>query len=163
MIDIRRQKQGRARTKFGILLSPLKPRHQRILIENPILKKHAYDDRFIRCILMIEDSRINVSHLMRPYVNHNDKTITLFHEVKKSFRFLDWKCSYCNRSIKTEINNYEPENFTCEQCYNYYVKNSKFINQRLIDASLKFTDHQKKIHRANQAKFIKYIKKNDAS
>jgi hypothetical protein len=163
MIEIRRQNQGRARTKFGILLSPLKPRYQKVLMENPIIKKNSDDDRFIRCILRMEDSRISVSHLTRPYINHVDKSVTKFHDVKKSFKFLDWECAYCKVHIKTEIHNYDPTNFTCKKCYDYYVKNSRFINQRIIDASLKFTDHHKKMLKSDQAKFIKYIKQNDAS
>jgi hypothetical protein len=163
MIDIRRQNQGRAKTRFGILLSPLKPRHRKVLLDNPILRKNAADDRFIRCILRMEDARINVSYLTRPYIDRANKEIVSFFDLRKSMKFLNWKCAYCETPIKTEIHNYKPENFTCSKCFNYYVKNSKFINQRLIDETLRFTEYHKNLIKADQAKFLKYIKKNDAS
>jgi hypothetical protein len=163
MIEIRRQNHGRARTRFGILLSPLKPKHQRILLDNPILKKNSNDDRFIRCILRMEDAKTNISYLNRPYIDRVNKEILRFHELRKSLKFLNWNCAYCKTPIKTEIHNYKSENFTCKKCYNYYVKNSKFVNQRLIDETLRFTEYHKNLIKADQSKFLKYIKKNDAS
>ena len=162
MIKLIRQKRGRARTRFGILLKVLKPRHQKVLIDNPILAKHSADDRFITCILRMEDNRISVSHLTRPYINPMTREISQFQQVKRSYKFIDWNCAYCKTEIKTEIHNYKSENFTCKKCYNYYVKNSKRINQAVIDSSVKFTEHYKKILKEDQKKFIKYIRKNDA-
>lgn len=163
MIEIRRQNQGRAKTRFGILLSPLKPRHRKVLLDNPILRRNSNDDRFIRCILRMEDAKTNISYLNRPYINRTNKEIVSFFDLRRSLKFLDWKCAYCQCDIKTEIHNYKPENFTCKKCFNYFVKNSKFINQRLIDETLKFTEYHKSLMKADQAKFLKYIKKNDAS
>jgi hypothetical protein len=164
MIEIRRQNKGRARTRFGILLSPLKPRHQRILLENSIIQKNSTDDRFIRCILRMEDARINISYLRRPYIDRAKREIVSFFDLRRSLKYLDWNCAYCKVEIKSEIHNYKPENFTCKKCFDYYVKNSKFVNQRLVDESLKFTAYHKKLLKADQDKFIKYIKKqNDAS
>jgi hypothetical protein len=160
MIKFKRQNLGRAKTRFGILLSPLKPRHRKILLDNPILKKNSNDDRFLNCIFSLEDSKMRVSHNIRPYLNRKDKSVSTFMKSKEINRFLDWNCAYCRTEIKSEINNYEPENFVCEKCYNYYIKNSKFVNERIIDSSVKFTDQYKRKLKEEQLKFLKYIRKN---
>jgi hypothetical protein len=162
MINIVRQNRGRARTKFNILLKPLKPRHQQVLLDNPIISKNSTDDRFIQCLFRMTDRLISVSHLNRPYINPQTREISLFREVKNSFRFMDWECAYCKTAIKTEIHNYKEENFTCKKCYSYYVKNAKIVSQMIIDSSLRFTERYKKILIEDQKKFLKYIKKNDA-
>lgn len=163
MIDIRRQNKGRAKTRFGILLSPLKPRHQRVLLENPIIQKNATDDRFIRCILRMEDARVSISYLKRPYIDRNKKEILSFFDLRRSLKFLDWNCAYCKVPIKSEIHNYKAENFTCKKCFDYYVKNARIVSQRLIDETLKFTEHHKRIIKSDQDKFLKYIKRQNAS
>jgi hypothetical protein len=163
MVEIRRQKRGRARTRFEILLSSLKPRHQRILLENPIIERNSKNDRFLLCLFRMEDDRISVSHLKRPYIDKKNNSITTYFDHRRSSKFIDWNCAYCKREIKSEIHNYESKNFTCSKCFDYFVKNSKFVNQRLIDESLRFTEHHKKMIREDQKKFLKYIKRNDES
>ena len=160
MIKFKRQNLGRAKTRFGILLSPLKPRHRKILLDNPILKKNSTDDRFLNCIFSLEDSKMRVSHNIRPYMNRKDRSVSTYMRSKEINRFLDWSCAYCKVEIKSEINNYEPENFVCEKCYNYYIKNSKFVNERIIESSIRFTDLYKRELKKEQLKFLKYIRKN---
>jgi hypothetical protein len=162
MINLQRQNRGRAKTRFNILLKGLKPRYQQVLLENSIISKNSTDDRFITCLFRLEDRRISVTHLNRPYINPETKEISLFREVKKSFRFLDWECAYCKTPIKSEIHNYKEENFTCTRCFSYYVKNAKIVSQLILESSFKFTEKYKKILLEDQKKFIKYIKKNDA-
>ena len=163
MIEIRRQKRGRARTRFEILLSSLKPRYRRVLLDNLIIERNSRDDRFLQCLFLIEDSRISVSHLRRPHINRKEKKILSYFDLRRASKYVNWECAYCKTAIKAEIHNYKPENFTCNKCFDYYVRNSKIINQRLIDESLRFTDHLKRSIKEQQTKFLKYIKRNDES
>ncbi len=160
-IIIKRQKPGRASTRFGILLKPLAPRYQRILIENPIIKKNSTDDRFIRCLFLIEDSRIRVSYLTRPHVHPVTREVSTFSSIKTSYKFLDWNCAYCRVSIKSNVNIFKSENFTCSKCYRYYVKDSSIISESVMDSMIKFTDQYKKIIREDQKRFLKYIQRNE--
>jgi len=160
-IIIKRQKRGRASTRFGILLKTLAPRYQRVLIENPIIRKNSTDDRFIRCLFLIEDSRIRVSHLQRPHVHPVTREISTFSSIKQSYNFLDWNCAYCKTHIKSNVNKFRVDNFVCRKCYKYYVKDVNLISESVMDSMIKFTDHYKKIIREDQQKFLKYIKRNE--
>lgn len=161
MINITRQKRGKARTRFGILLRNLSPRYQRVLLKNPVISKNSLDDRFIMCLFRIEDASIKVSHLYRPFINPESREISTYSLIKKSYKIFDWKCAYCQKPIKSNIDNFKPENFTCKKCYTYYVKDTKKVSQCILDSMVDFTDHCKNLIRENQRKFLKYIKRNE--
>jgi hypothetical protein len=161
MIEIKRQKRGRTKTRFEIVLSLLKPRYKRILLKNSVIKKNSEDDRFLRCLFRIEDSRVMVSYKTRPFVNLETREISTYASVKDSYKILDWKCAFCKTNIKSRIDKFEADNFCCEKCYTYYIKDSKKISQLVIDSMVSFTDHYKKKMIETQKQFIKYIKKNE--
>lgn len=161
MIKIIRQKRGRAKTKYNILLKPLLPRYQKILIDNPFIGYHNMDDRFISCLFKIEDANIRVSHLLRPFINPDNQEVSSYSNIKKTFKILDWKCAFCKCEIKSKMDYFKPDNFTCPKCYKYYVKDSKTVSQSILDSMVSFTEYYKKLIIENQRKFIKYIKKNE--
>lgn len=161
MIKLIRQKRGRAKTKYNILLKPLLPRYQKILINNLVISKNSTDDRFINCLFKIEDANIRVSHLQRPFVNPETREVSTYANIKKTFKILDWKCAFCKCDIKSKVDYFKPDNFTCIKCYKYYVKDVKNVSQCILDSMVSFTDHYKKLIIENQRKFIKYIKKNE--
>jgi len=161
MVKIIRQNRGKARTRFGILLKNLEPRYQRVLLKNPVISKNSTDDRFIQCLFKIEDSRIKVSHLYRPYINPETREISTYSHVKDIYKILDWNCAYCKGPIKSRIDNFKVDNFTCKKCYTYYVKDSKSVSQSVLESMVNFTDHYKKLLKENQRKFLKYIRKNE--
>ena len=161
MFIIRRQNKGRTKTRFGIVLSLLKPRYQRILMKNNVIKKNSDDDRFISCLFRIEDSRIKVSYNRRPFINLETREVSTYTTVKDSYKILDWSCAFCKTSIKSRIYKFESDNFCCNKCYSYYIKDNNRVSQLVIDSMVKFTDHYKQILLKTQKQFIKYIKKNE--
>jgi hypothetical protein len=161
MINIRRQKEGKTPTKHGIVIVGLSPRYVRILKSNPIIKRYSNDDRFIQAIFKMEDLRIKLSHIQRPFVHPVSKEIHPYSFIKDSYKIFDWNCAYCNIEIKSRIDSFKPENFTCEKCFKYYIKDSKKINQRIVESSLSFTEKCKRLMIDNQKSFLKYIKKNE--
>lgn len=162
MIEIKRQNKGKTPTKWGIRLKGLAPRYQKILQKNPIFRKYSDDDRFILSIFKMEDANIKVSYNQRPFVNPETKEVSNYATIIDQYLIFDWKCAYCKTPIKSRIDNYKASNFTCKKCFDYYIKDSKTYNQRIVDASVEFTTHCKKLMIENQKKFIKYIKKNEA-
>ena len=158
---IKRQNKGRTKTRFGIVLSLLKPRYQRILMKNNVIKKNSDDDRFISCLFRIEDSRIKVSYNRRPFINLETREVSTYTTVKDSYKILDWSCAFCKTSIKSRIDKFESDNFCCNKCYAYYIKDNNRVSQLVIDSMVKFTDHYKQILLKTQKQFIKYIKKNE--
>ena len=159
--EIKRQKRGRMPTKWGIVLKGLARRYQRILKENPIIRKYSEDDRFVKAIFEIEDRRIYLSYKTRPFINPETKEIGTYLSIKEEYKIFDWHCAYCKTPIKSRIDNYKASNFTCPKCFKYYLKNSEIIDQRVIESSLAFTENCKQMMIDNQKTFIKYIKKND--
>ena len=160
-MEIRRQNLGKTATKYGIVLKLLKPRFQRVLKENPVIKKYSEDDRFIRAIFKIEQEKIKISHLQRPFVHPVSKEIHPYSFIKDSYRIFNWECAYCKTPIESRIDRFSPDNFTCKKCYVYYIKDSKKINQRIIESSLSFTEKCKREMIDNQKSFLKYLKKNE--
>jgi hypothetical protein len=161
MIKIIRQNKGRAKTRFGILLSSLKPRYQRILLKNEVIKKNSNDDSFLNCLFQIEDSRISISYNTRPFVNLETQEVSTYSSVKDSYKILDWNCAFCKADIKCRVDRFDSGNFCCRKCYTYYIKDNKKVSQLVIDSMIKFGDHYKKLLIETQQKFIKYIKKNE--
>lgn len=161
MIEFERRGRGHAKTKYGLFMGNMPPRWQRIITENPIIKTFSDNDRILSCILLMEDAKVKVSHLSKTYINLETREISNFRAIKDQYKYLDWKCAFCKTPIKVLIHNYEPNNFTCDKCFNYYLKGSKTISQMVIDSSIAFTDKYKSMLREDQKKFIKYINKND--
>jgi hypothetical protein len=161
MFILRRQNKGRTKTRFGIVLSLLKPRYQRILMKNNVIKKNSDDDRFISCLFRIEDSRIKVSYNRRPFINLETREVSTYTTVKDSYKILDWGCAFCKTPIKSRIDKFEADNFCCNKCYTYYIKDNNKVSQLVIDSMVNFTDHYKQILLKTQKQFIKYIKKNE--
>jgi hypothetical protein len=161
MVEIRRQNAGKTPTKYGIVTKGLKPRYKKVLNENPVIKKYSDDDRFIQAIFRIEDEKIRLSHLQRPFVHPVSKEIYTFECIKDSYKIFNWECAYCKIPIQSRIDRFSPDNFTCEKCYKYYIKDSKKINQRIIESSLSFTEKCKRMMIDNQKSFLKYLKKNE--
>lgn len=157
---IERRKKGRSPTKHGILLKNLEPRYQKVLKNNPIISKYSDDDRFIKCLFLIEDAKINVSYLNKPQVNPVTREVSSFASIVKDYNFLDWKCAFCLSPIKVEIGNFKTENFTCKKCYKYYIKNSNTVSESVIQSTMDFVEYNKKLIKEDQKKFLKYIERN---
>lgn len=162
-MEIKRQNIGRNPTRFGIVLNLLKPRYRKILLENSIIKRWSVDDKMIRRIFSIEDKRIKVSHLNKVFIEPKRMIIDSFKKIRETYNWFDWECAFCKTAIKSRIDNYEPSNFTCKKCDNVYLKGTKKIPKRIIESSLDFTEHVKKLMKDDQQKLIKYIRKNDES
>jgi len=158
-MEIVRQNLGKRPTRFGIVLDRLKPRHQKILKKNLIIRNNSTDDRYLNCIFKIEDRLTQVSHLKRVFIEPESGEISSFKKIKESYRLFDWTCTFCNTSIKSRIDNYEPGNFTCKRCENTYIKGTKRIPRKIIEESIRFTDHVKALIKSDQQKILKYIKK----
>ena len=161
MVNIVRQNRGKAKTRFGILLSKLPQRYRRILIKNSVIKKYSTDDRFLNCIFQMEDAKIKVTYKSRPFVNLETREVSPYSSVKDSYKILDWKCCFCKTPIKTRVDNFDSSNFTCVKCYTYYIKRSNTVSQMVIDSMLEFGEYYKNLLRETQKKFIKYIKRNE--
>ena len=161
MINIKRQNKGRTPTKWGISLKGMAPRYQKILKENKIFRLYSDDTRFILSIFKIEDSNIKVSHNKRPFINPETKGVSPYSNVVNDYKIINWECAYCKTPIKSKIDNYKADNFTCKKCFDYYIKDTKIYNSRIVEASLEFTTHCRRLMLDNQKKFIKYIKRNE--
>lgn len=161
MIKIKRQNKGRTPTKWGISLKGMAPRYQKILKENKIFRLYSDDTRFILSIFKIEDQNIKVSHKKRPFINPDTKEVSPYSNVVNDYKIINWECAYCKTPIKSKIDNYKAHNFTCKKCFDYYIKDTKVYNSRIVEASLEFTTHCRRLMLDNQKKFVKYIKRNE--
>jgi hypothetical protein len=161
MIEIKRQNVGKNPTKYGIVLKLLSPRYRKILKSNPVIKKYSTDDRFIRAIFRIEDLHTNISYLKRASVHPETKEISTFSNIKTSYKYFNWNCAYCNSDISSKLGDMKPSNYTCKKCFDYYIKDNRKYDKRIIESSLLFTEKCKQLMIDNQNQFLKYIKRNE--
>ena len=156
--NIQRQNKGKRKTRFGIILDLLSPRHQQHLLKNELLKEHSNDDNFLTIAFKIEDEFLNNIQYSKLFLDPHSEEVINAVQLRKNLKLVKWSCAYCRDEIHSLMDDYTAENFTCEKCYDKYLKNSKWIPELVLENSLAFTSHCKKILRKEQSDFIKYIK-----
>lgn len=153
------RKSGPYKTRFGILLENLKPYQKNILLDNPLLKDSAKSDQFVLILFKLANIEINKKNTRKLFFNPYKNTISNYKQIEKDSKLIDWHCAICNDNIKSEISEFYLENFLCNKCKKTHSTKSKFIDARILENSIKFRKHCKKILLKEQRKFINYIKK----
>ena len=157
---IKRQNRGKRKTRHGIVLDLLEPKHRELLLEHNQIKEHSNDDQYLKILFKIRDLELNNQHFERLRVDPRTEEIVDLQELKESFRIVDWNCAYCLADIESSMNNFKPKNFVCDDCNERYIDGVRWVPNTIYENALKFTKHCKKIMREDQKKFMKFIKKN---
>ena len=55
------------------------------------------------------------------------------------------------------MDNFSIKNFVCDDCYTIYVKDEKKISQLILENSVEFTEHCKRLINKDRKTFLKYI------
>lgn len=156
---IKRQNRGKRRTRFGIVLDLLLPRHQALLTDNELLKEHSGDDDYLSIIFKMEDKLKDNQNQKKLYVDPHTNEIVDVIQMNRNLKLVKWNCAYCRVEIESSLTNFEPENFTCSKCFEKYLKDNKWIPDVILQDSLAFTKHCKKLLREDQKNFINYLKR----
>lgn len=153
---------GKAPRKHGIMLKFLTYEQKKFLFENEYLKFVSRNKNSISAIFYIFfQEQLRKDERMSIY-NPFSETITNRHQLNKDAQFIDWTCAICETGIKSSMINYSPANFLCNICREVH-HNSKRIDSRIKNNSLKFTEKCKSILTTDQTKFLKFIQKKERS
>jgi hypothetical protein len=157
--NIQRQSKGRRKTRFGIILDLLLPRHQNVLLRNELAKTHSDDDIFLYHIFRIEDKAMENQHFNRIYIDPHTNECTDMVQMNRNLKLVHWKCAYCRANIESQMDYFKPDNFVCSGCHEKYIDGVKWIPDVILQDSLSFTKYCTQLLRKDQKEFIEYLKK----
>jgi hypothetical protein len=159
MYKVRKINFGWYRRRHGILLENLPPSKQKFLLENDYLKWLNPDPQTYEIIFKIIDMNEYEKVINKPLWNPFKETFTTLKELTLDSNILDWSCAICNADIKSRMDSKKVENFVCKNCKESHNSTNKFIDTRIIESSVKFNKHCKKLLKREQTEFLTYTRK----
>ena len=159
MYKVRKINFGWYKWRHGILLENLPPLKQRFMIENNYLKWLDSDTQAFEIIFKVEDMNEHEKNPNRILWNPFRETFTNIKELEKDSDVVDWNCGICKVEIKSRMDSRKVENFVCNKCSDAHNSRNKRVDQRIIDSSIKFTQHCKSLLKGEQREFMTYVRR----
>ncbi len=159
MYKVRKINFGWYKRRHGILLENLPPLKQRFMIENNYLKWLDSDTQAFEIIFKVEDMNEHEKNPNRILWNPFRETFTNIKELEKDSDVVDWNCGICKVEIKSRMDSRKVENFVCNKCSDAHNSRNKRVDQRIIDSSIKFTQHCKSLLKGEQREFMTYVRR----
>jgi len=159
MYKVRKINFGCYKRRHGILLENLPPLKQRFMIENNYLKWLDSDTQAFEIIFKVEDMNEHEKNPNRILWNPFRETFTNIKELEKDSDVVDWNCGICKVEIKSRMDSRKVENFVCNKCSDAHNSRNKRVDQRIIDSSIKFTQHCKSLLKGEQREFMTYVRR----
>jgi len=164
MYKVRAINFGWYHRKHGILLENLPEGKKNLLLENKYFKFLDPNPQLYEIIFKVEDDYNLIKTINKIYPNYYKGGFSTYKQILKDFLLLDWKCAICEADIKCKMNPVKNvENYVCEKCSESHNSTNKSIDQRIIDSSIKFINHCKKVLKKEQKEFIKYARESSKS
>jgi hypothetical protein len=145
--------------RHGILLENLPPSKQKFLLDNAYLKWIKPDPQTYEIIFKIIDRKDHEKNTNKSIWNPFRETFTTLKELELDSDIIDWNCSICNVEIKSRMDSKKIENFVCKKCQKSHNSTNKKVDNRIIESSIKFNKHCKRLLKKEQREFLSYIKK----
>ena len=159
MYRVRKINFGWYRRRHGILLENLPPSKQKFLLDNDYLKWLEPDPQTYEIIFKIIDMKDLEKAANKPIWNPFKETFTTLKELELDSNIVDWTCGICSINIKSRMDSKKVENFVCEKCQKSHNSTNKVVDSRIIDSSVKFNKHCKKLLKREQSEFLSYVRK----
>jgi hypothetical protein len=156
-MKITRSKPGKNPTKHGIVLKGLKPAYKEVLKKYEFIKDHCGDDNFVNLLFSLTDRENTYKNKSKYFIDPTDGEVKDRKKLKDEIKIVPWKCAYCEKDIKSRMEDFSTKNFTCKKCYETYVKDEKKISQLVLENSVEFTEHCKRLINTDRKTFLKYI------
>ena len=155
--NIKRTGGAYPRNRYGVCYEGLSLQQRRLLLENPVLKERAQSDQFLHIIFEVCRSR-HVQHKDKYYYDWSTDEFMQIEELKESYDTVDWTCALSGEPIRSNINNFDVKNFVHSDYWDTLSESS--VDGRILESSLKFRDHIKKLLLNQQKEFINLARKN---
>jgi len=145
------------RNRYGVRYDSISKQQRRLLLEHPIIKDRAQDDQFLQIIFELCRHR-HVDRFDKFYYDWSTSEFVKMEDLKESYDTIDWKCALSDRDIRSNINDFGPENFVHEEYHDTIGGDS--IDGRIVKSSVRFQEHVKKLLLNQQKEFLKLARKN---
>jgi len=144
-------------TRSGIKIKDLKPTHIEALVRYPLIKKHYEDDTFVKALFMLIDKENREKNKSKFFIDPTDNKIKDKLRLLDEIRIIPWICSFCKTDIKSRMEDFKISNFCCDSCYETYTDDGKKVSELILNNSVAFTDHCKRLINRDRKTFLKYI------
>jgi hypothetical protein len=145
---------------YSIRLKELKPYQIRFLEDNPLIREHAkHDDRYVQVLFKILEYEIHHKDHLKLYYNVYTDRVSSYEEILEDSKRINWMCSICRCDIKSEMGNFNVDNFLCDTCNKSHGNSTDIIDDRILESSVQFRKYCQDILIGQQKSYIKYIKK----
>lgn len=150
---------GWYRRKHNILLENLPPAKQKLLLENRYFRWMAGDAQLFELIFRVEDMQDLAKTRDQPVWNPYRDEFTGLRQFLEDSKWIDWQCAICAIPIKADTTDFSVANFVCGECGEVHHKGNKTIDQRIVEASKRFTQHYRETLQGDQADHKRYAKR----
>ena len=157
MMKIHRGKPS-SLTRFGIKIKGLKPSYINAFSKYPFIRKSCEDDNFVNALFMLIDKENYEKNKSKIFIDPTDGEIKDKLKLLDEIRIIPWVCSYCKTDIKSRMEDFKISNFCCDSCYEAYTDDGKKVSELVLNNSVEFTNHCKRLINKDRKTFLKYIK-----
>jgi len=147
------------RNRYGVRYDSISKQQRRLLLEHPIIKERAQDDQFLQIIFELCRHR-HVDRFDKLYYDWSTDEFVKMEELKESYDTIDWECALSEKPIRSNINDFSVENFVHPEYHDTLGGN---IDSRIMESSVRFQKHVKKLLLNQQKEFLKLVRKNSKS
>lgn len=154
---IRRTGGPYPRNRYGVCYEGLSRQQRRLLLENPLIKESAQSDQFLHIIFEICKHK-NDSKRDKYYYDWSTGELMKSEELEESYDTIDWTCALSGEPIRSNINNFNAENFVHPDYHD--TLGGKTVDGRILKSSVAFQQHVKKLLLNQQKEFLNIARKN---
>ena len=141
----------------------LPPLKQKLLLNNRHLKWLDSDTQAFEVIFKVEDMNDHEKNVTKAIWNPFRETFTTLKQIEKDSDLVDWNCAICKTPIKSRMDSKKVENFVCSKCSKAHSSQNRSVDGRIINTSIKFNKHCKKLLKGEQREFMTYAKRSSKS
>ena len=142
--------------RFGICFKTLSKQQRRLLMDHPLLKERVESDQFVH--ILFEVCRFkNTQHRSKYFYDWSTKEPMLIDDLKDSYDTIDWTCAISGEAIRSNINNFDTTNFVHPDHHD--ILSESMIDSRIVQSSIAFKKHVKKLLLNQQKEFLKLARK----
>ena len=143
--------------RYGVCYTGLSKQQKRLLLENPIIKERAQSDQFLQIIFEVCRFRKEDRH-NKFYWDCSTEEFLKLEELKENYDTIDWNCALSGEAIRSNINNFDVKNFVHPDYWE--TLSDKHVDQRILESSIRFRKHIKKLLLNQQKEFLNLARKN---
>ena len=155
--EIKRTNGPYPRNRYGVRYDSISKQQRRLLLEHPIISERAKSDQFLHIIFEVCRHR-HVDRFDKFYYDWSTSSFVKIDELKESYNMIDWECAISGLPIRSSMSDFSPNNFVHPDFQDGL--STEMIDKRILESSVRFQKHVKKLLLNQQKELMKVFKKN---